>query len=223
MRPGVALALVVTALAGMPPRAGADDGAASYFPLHAGSWWAYEERGQCGQRLAREIWTMDVRDVRYAGEVHVRASMKRLDTEGGELKRRWEVHEFLRVSADGVRKRYPGRDAETEILLVKEPARPGTHWRDAQGRCEVTAQGTPCQGPPGPVADCLVVVCRLGEPTATIVTSVYARGIGMVRQEIEVLQLGPTFAGGPHGEIIGPEPMRGGRSVLELVRYHVGP
>ncbi|HJQ82852.1 MAG TPA: hypothetical protein VKA21_02160 [Candidatus Binatia bacterium] len=104
-------------------------------------------------------------------------------------------------------------------MLLKEPLRRGTRWHDGQGACEVTERGR-CAGPRGELPDCAVVVCRLGEPAATIVTSTYARGVGMVRQQIDVVQLLP----GVHdaGALVLPcDGTTGGRSVLRLTAFHV--
>ncbi len=200
----------------------APDDARAYFPLEAGNWWAYEELDEKGSALSRETWTL-ARDAGSArpGELVLHAATKRLDVLPSVGGHRFEGHEYLRVSAAGVHKRYPaGRDAETEVLLVKEPVASGTRWHDAQGDCEVTARG-PCVGPRGELPDCAVVVCRLGDPTVTVVTSTYARGVGMVRQEILVLQLMPSFQGG--GGLIPGDSAKGGHSLLRLTDFHVAP
>jgi hypothetical protein len=194
-------------------------GATTYFPLRIGNWWAYEEEDAQGQALSRETWSVVEADARSrADEFHVRSYTKRLDGLG-RSGYRFERHEYLRQSGDGLRKRYPAeRDAELDVLLVKEPPNDGARWRDAQGSCEVTARGT-CAGPHGRLDDCVVVVCTLGEPPATIVTSTYAGGIGMVRQEVDVLQLLPVV-GGPIG-VLPSDERRDGHSVLRLRAYHV--
>jgi len=201
-------------------RADADDPRA-YFPLHVGNWWAYEEQADDGATLARETWSVvPAGTADSSDEFHVRSSTKRLDGLGRSGGRRFEGDEFLRRPPAGVEKRYPaGREAETLVLLLKEPLRPGTRWHDAQGDCEVAARG-PCAGPRGELPDCAVVVCRLGEPTATVVTSTYARGVGMVRQEIDVAQ----FAPGLHGSaaLFPSSATQGGHSVLRLTAFHVG-
>ena len=201
----------------------ADEQAApGYFPLRVGNWWAYEEEDTDGQILAREMWTL-VADAagREPGEFHLRSLAKRLDGLGHDGNH-WEGHEYLRVTADGLRKRYPaGRQAEAELLLLKEPARFGTRWRDVQGSCEVTSDHASCAGPRQSHPDCVVTVCTLGDPAATIVTSTYARGIGMVRQEIDVVQLVPAMAA-PVGAMMLSDTVTGGRSVLRLTAYHVG-
>src|SRR5262245_44413290 len=131
-----------------------------------------------------------------AGEFHLRSLSKRLDALG-EQRRRWEGHEYLRAAPDGVRKRYPG-GGDMDILLFADPGGTGARWRATQGECEVAARGAPCPGPRGNVSDCLVVVCRLGRPATTVVTSTYARGVGMVRQEIDLVPIVPAIdaAGG---------------------------
>jgi hypothetical protein len=206
-------------------RAGAGDApvTAGYFPLHVGNWWAYEELDEDGNPLARETWTLVERtDPTRAAEFHLRSSAKRLDALG-DVRRRWEAHEYLRATGDGVHKRYPaGHDAELDVMLLHEPASPGTQWRDAQGRCEVAAAGDPCPGPRGDLPQCVVVVCRLGDPPATIVTSTYARGVGMVRQDVEVVQLLPALGGATPG-MLPSDVSKGGHSVLRLTGYHVSP
>ena len=107
-------------------------------------------------------------------------------------------------------------------MLFTEPARFGAHWRDAQGECEVAIEGQPCRGPGGELPQCLTTVCRLGTPAATVVTSTYARGVGMVRQEVELLNLLPGFEGAA-GVPVPSQPTKGGRSVLRLTEYFVGP
>jgi hypothetical protein len=193
-------------------------GADPYFPLRVGNWWTYEEQDDDGHTLARETWT--VIEAHDRGEFHLRSRSKRLDGLGsGGV--RWEGHEYFRQAADGLHKRYPaGREAELEVVLLKAPTRSGTRWRDAQGVCEVMSDGTACLGPRGEHPDCVTIVCRLGEPAATIVRSTYARDVGMVQQEVRVLQLAPTFTG---GDLILPtDPSCGGRSVLRLTGYSVG-
>jgi len=196
--------------------------AARYFPLRVGNWWAYEEEGEEGRPLSRETWSVVDADAHSRpGEFHVRSRTKRLDGLG-RSGNRFERHEYLRESADGLVKRYPAaRDAGIEVLLVKEPTTDGARWRDAQGSCEVTARGG-CSGPRGRLHDCVevVVVCTLGEPAATIVTSTYARGIGMVRQEVDVLHLLPALEG--PATIAPSDGRRDGHTVLRLTGYHVG-
>ena len=193
----------------------------AYFPLHVGDWWAYVEQDDDGKTLARETWSVvpaTREDV--SGEFHVRSSTKRLDGLGRAGGHRWEGHEFLRRTPAGLEKRYPaGREGETLVLLLKEPLRAGTRWHDAQGDCEVSARG-PCPGPRGELPDCAVVTCRLGEPTATVVTSTYARDIGMVRQEIQVVQFLPSLHGS--AALFPSDPMQGGHSLLRLTAFHVG-
>ena len=103
---------------------------------------------------------------------------------------------------------------------MKEPVTTGTRWHDAQGDCEVRSRG-PCTSPRGEMPDCAIVVCRLGDPTATVVTSTYARGIGMVRQEIDVLQFLPSMHGS--AVIVPCDSAHGGHSVLRLTAFHVAP
>jgi hypothetical protein len=215
--------LLLLVVAAAPARALAGEIAApAYFPLGGGNWWAYEELDEEGNALSRETWTVLRRapDDR-TGEFHVRSSTKRLDVLGRNGGRRWEGHEYLRSSAAGLHKRYPaGRDAEIEVLLLKEPVASGTRWHDAQGDCEVRSRG-PCSGPRGELPDCAVVVCRLGTPTATVVTSTYGRDIGMVRQEIDVLQFLPSIHGA--GALLPCDSTKAGHSVLRLTGFHVAP
>jgi hypothetical protein len=194
-----------------------------YFPLSAGNWWSYEELDGDGHALSRETWTvLDAAPTDRAGEFHLRSFTKRLDMLG-HTGHRWEGHEFLRTTAVGVYKRYPakGRDAEFEVALLKEPVAAGTRWHDAQGDCEVISHGA-CTGPRGELPDCVTVACRLGRPTATVVTSTYARDVGMVRQELDVVQFVPGF------QAAGPVPLpydsaQGGHSTLRLTAFHVAP
>jgi hypothetical protein len=215
IRPALAAAMLVVCGA---IRAAAGD--ASYFPLHPGNWWAYEEVDDEGGPLSRETWTVVAAD---GGEYHLRASTKRLDVLGRSGAHRWEGHEYLRPTAAGVRKRYPAdRDGEVDVMLLKEPVGSGTRWHDAQGDCEATARGR-CAGPRGEVPDCAIVVCRLGTPTATVVTSTYARGVGMVRQEVEVVQFLPGLQGGGVGAVLPCDAAKGGHSLLRLTGFHVAP
>jgi hypothetical protein len=211
----VALVLVAAARAsgGNPP---------SYFPLRVGNWWAYEELDDDGGALSRETWTVVARTPSdRADEFHVRSTTKRFDVLGRSGGRRWDGDEYLRATPAGVRKRYPaGRDAELDVLLLAEPLAAGTHWRDAQGECELAVRET-CTGPAGDVPDCAVVECRLGHPAATIVTSTYARGVGMVRQDIAVVQFLPALHGA--APVLLPcDSAQGGHSVLRLTAFHVG-
>jgi len=209
-----AAALCVLLLAAVASPARADD---RYFPLHLGNWWAYEEEDANGVRLSRETWTLIGSD---AGEFHLRSTTKRLDALG-RLGRRWEGHEYLRTDGDGVRKRFPGGpQGETDVLLLKESASSGTRWHDAQGECEVAAEGASCAGPRGDLPSCLVVVCRLGTPPATVVTSTYARGIGMVRQDLDLTEVMPVFEGAPGAMFTDGGP-RSGHSVLRLTAFHI--
>ena len=193
----------------------------TYFPLSAGNWWSYQELDGDGRALSRETWTvLDAAPADRAGEFHLRSFTKRLDMLG-HTGHRWEGHEFLRTTAVGLYKRYParGRDGEIEVTLLKEPVAAGTRWHDAQGDCEVISLGG-CTGPRGELPDCAIIACRLGRPTATVVTSTYARGIGMVRQELDVVQ----FVAGFHAA--GPVPLpcdgaKGGHSTLRLTAFHV--
>jgi len=201
--------------------AGAAEG--SYFPLRAGNWWSYEELDDEGRPLSRETWiVLDAAPPDRADEFHLRSLTKRLDMLG-HTGHRWEGHEFLRPTAVGLQKRYPprGRDSEIEVTLLKEPVAAGTHWHDALGVCEVLSfMG--CAGPRGELPDCAVIACRLGRPTATVVTSTYARGVGMVQQELEVVQFVPGLYSS------GPVPLpcdgaKGGHSTLRLTAFHVAP
>lgn len=218
---GFRLVLACVTLAASPAVFADGSASSTYLPLRVGNWWAYEEQGAEGNTLSRETWNVVAADAHSrAGEFHLRSLTKRLDALG-HTGDRFEGHEYLRESPDGLRKRYPaGGAAELEVLLVKEPASHGTRWRDAQGSCEV-AERAPCAGPHGPLHDCLTIVCTLGEPPATIVTSTYARGVGMVRQEVNVLQLIPAMDG--PATIVPSDARRDGHSLLRLTDYHVRP
>jgi hypothetical protein len=213
-----AAASILLLVASASPIAAADG---SYFPLRAGNWWSYEELDDDGRPLSRETWTvLDATPADRTGEFHLRSFTKRLDMLG-HMGRRWEGHEFLRTTDLGLHKRYPasGRDKEFEVTLLREPVAAGTRWHDAQGDCEVISLGG-CTGPRGELPDCAIIACRLGRPTATVVTSTYARGIGMVRQELDVVQ----FVAGFHAA--GPVPLpcdgaKGGHSTLRLTAFHV--
>ena len=195
----------------------------TYFPLSAGNWWSYQELDDEGRPLSRETWTvLDTTPGDRAGEFHLRSFTKRLDMLG-HTGHRWEGHEFLRTTAVGLYKRYPakGHDAEFEVTLLKEPIAAGTRWHDAQGDCEVISRGV-CTGPRGELPDCAIIACRLGRPTATVVTSTYGRDVGMVRQELDVVQFMPGF------HAAGPVPLpcdsaTGGHSTLRLTAFHVAP
>jgi hypothetical protein len=53
-----------------------------------------------------------------------------------------------------------------------------------------------------------------------MVTSTYARGVGMVRQEIDVVQFFPALHGS--GVLLPCDSAKGGHSVLRLTAFHVG-
>ena len=218
MRSGL-LVLVLVLLA-TPARAG-DDETRAYFPLHAGNWWAYEEQDDGGKTLAREMWSvLGATPETLRDEFHLRSSTKRLDGLARVGSHRWNGDEYLRRTSAGLVKRYPaGRNGATLMLLLKEPLRAGTRWRDVQGDCTVTARG-PCAGPRGELPDCAVVVCSLGDPTATVVTSTYARDVGMVRQELQVVQFVPSLHGS--GALFPSATTQGGHSLLRLTAFHVG-
>ena len=213
---------LLLALLAIPARGG-DARPPAYFPLSAGNWWSYEELDGDGRALSRETWTvLDAAPADRAGEFHLRSFTKRLDMLG-HTGHRWEGHEFLRTTAVGLYKRYPakGRDGELEVTLLKEPVAAGTRWHDAQGDCEVISRGV-CTGPRGELPDCAIIACRLGQPTATVVTSTYARDVGMVRQELDVVQFVPGF------NAAGPVPLPcdstgSGHSTLRLTAFHVAP
>jgi len=213
MRSGLLVLVLLTTTAARAD----DDETRAYFPLHVGNWWAYEEQDQEGKTLAREMWSVLAA---AREEFHLRSSTKRLDglvRAGGH---RWNGDEYLRCTAAGLVKRYPeGREGATLVLLLKEPLRAGTRWHDSQGDCAITARG-PCAGPRRDLPDCTVVVCRLGDPTATVVTSTYARDVGMVRQEIEVVQFAPSLHGS--AAVFPSAPTQGGHSLLRLTAFHVG-
>jgi hypothetical protein len=194
----------------------ASDG--GYFPLRVGNWWAYEEVDAQGTRVSRETWTLVPSSPADRGdEFHLRSYTKRLDPLRGRGNR-FEGHEYLRVSSAGLHKRYPqGRDAGLEVTLIKQPLEAGARWHDAQGDCELISRGGPCQGPKGGIPDCAVVVCTLGSPPTTVVTSTYGGGVGMVRQDLDVVQLIPAGAAG-----MVCDNARNGHSVLRLTTYHVG-
>jgi len=199
--------------------ASADVSGLGYFPLRVGNWWAYEEVDAHGTRVSRETWTLVPGGAAEGvGEFHLRSYTKRLDPLRGRGNR-FEGHEYLHASPAGLRKRYPqGRDAALEVTLLKEPLEAGARWHDAQGDCELVSHGGPCEGPKGGLADCAVVVCSLGSPPTTVVTSIYGRGVGMVRQDLDVVQLIPAGAAG-----MTCDNARNGHSVLRLTTYHVGP
>jgi hypothetical protein len=192
---------------------------AGYFPLRVGNWWAYEEVDAHGARVSRETWTVLPSDAADpADEYHLRSYSKRLDALRGGRVDRFEGHEYLRAGVAGLQKRYPkGKGPALEVTLIKEPVARGTRWRDAQGECELISLGAPCDGPKGAVDDCAVVTCTLGSPPTTTVTSIYGRGVGMVRQELDVVQLVPAGATG-----MVCDNARNGHSVLRLTTYHVG-
>ena len=198
-----------------------DDETHAYFPLHVGNWWAYEEQDDDGKTLAREMWSVLAATPEEASdEFHLRSSTKRLDGLARVGGHRWNGDEYLRCTAAGLVKRYPaGRDGATLVLLLKEPLRAGTRWHDAQGDCTITARGR-CTGPRGDLPDCAVVVCRLGDPTATVVTSTYAREVGMVRQEVQVVQFVPSLHGS--AALFPSATTQGGHSLLRLTAFHVG-
>ena len=60
------------------------------------------------------------------------------------------------------------------------------------------------------------------QPTATVVTSTYSGGVGMVRQEVDVVRLVPAFEGAP-AVVLPEDPASGGHSLLRLTAYHVAP
>jgi hypothetical protein len=195
------------------------DEVGAYFPLRVGNSWIYEERDRSDIALSRETWRLvATQSDGQAGEFHLEARIRRLDALG-DADRPWEGHEYLRLAGDGLHKRFPGgRHAEIDVLLVKHPARSGTRWRDAQGLCEITDEAR-CSGPDDDLLECVVIVCRLGEPLATVVTSTYARGIGMVLQEIDIAQLVPRLPGADF--FLPANPVGGGHSVLRLVAFDV--
>ena len=154
MRRPVVLGLLGSCLL-VAPRLGRADEASTtgYFPLRVGNWWTYEEQDGEGNALSRETWTLvaDSGENR-AGEFHLRSFAKRLDALG-HLRNHWEGHEYLRVATDGVRKRFPaGRDAELELLLLKEPARFGTRWHDATARSPRITRPASVRGAISPTA-----------------------------------------------------------------------
>lgn len=210
-------ALLVVTLAAAAPADGRP--ARTYFPLQGGNWWTYEEVDDRGSAVAREVWSLSVGDrTSEAGEFHLRSLTRRFDAIGVAAAP-LESNEYLRPGSDGVHKRYPaGRDAAHDVLLLKEPASRGTRWRDAQGRCEIAARRTRCDGPRGEVADCVEVVCRLGRPTVTIITSTYARGVGMVRQTVHLVHF-PLPMPSPGARV--PLALVDLHSVLRLTAYHV--
>jgi hypothetical protein len=203
------------------PSAADDSLTSSYFPLRVGNWWAYEEQDERGQALARETWMLvAAASGERDSEFDLRSLTKRLDGLGGRGQR-WEGHEFVRNTAEGLRKRFPaGGGVASDMTLLKEPVRIGTSWHDAQGDCEVASGGWPCAGPRGELPDCVVIVCRAGRPARTTVTSTYARGIGMVRQDIDLIHFFPAFDAA--GGFLPGDTTRGGHSLLRLIAYHVG-
>lgn len=212
---GLTRAVVLLAVASGAPAWASD---ARYFPLRVGNWWAYEEVDARGERVSRETWALIPSGAGdQADEFHLRSYSKRLDPLRGRGNR-FEGHEYLRLTSDGLHKRYPGgRDTALEVTLMRQPLEAGARWHDAQGDCELVSHGGPCQGPKDSLPDCAVVVCTLGSPPTTVVTSTYGRGIGMVRQDLDVVQLIPTGAAG-----MVCDDARNGHSVLRLTTYHVG-
>jgi hypothetical protein len=190
------------------------DGHAVYFRQIG---FGYDRDAQ-GTRVSRETWTLVPSGAAdRVDEFHLRSYAKRLDPLHGRGNR-FEGHEYLRASSAGLHKRYPqSRDAALEVTLLKEPLEAGVRWHDAQGDCELVSHGGPRQGPRGGLPDCAVVVCSLGSPPTTVVTSTYGRGVGMVRQDLDVVQLIPAGAAG-----VACDNTRNGHSVLRLTTYHIG-
>src|SRR5262249_6813086 len=122
-------------------------------------------------------------------------------------------------ATDGVRKRFRGRSLAYDVLLLKQPARFGTRWHDAQGSCQVTAEEEHCDGPTGNVDDCLEVVCRLGRGQTLVITSTYARGVGMVRQRLDLVRFLPVTSAGRYPTL--PDEVVDVHSVLRLAAYRV--
>lgn len=210
------LVAILTIATGARPGHADDLDAGSYFPLRVGNWWVYEELDDDGSVLSRETWNLVDRGGARPREFHLRLTEKRLDALRG-IREPLVSHEYLRVTDTGLRKRYPaGREDELDVLLLKSSPDYGTRWFDEQGRCEVVSAGRPCRGPRDTHPDCIVVTCQKGDPVTTLVTSIYARGVGMVAQELEMFRL--ISPAGPFE--VGPTLLQG-KSKLRLTNFHV--
>ncbi|MBI3303020.1 MAG: DUF3179 domain-containing protein [Deltaproteobacteria bacterium] len=178
------------------------DALSRYFPLAPGNVWLFEQRSLFNGRVeATEEWVLTQQD----GKRFVLTSTYR-PTEGSEaLGEAKEVvtQEYLTLKEDGLWKAFqPASTAEDAAFVLKLPLQVGTSWKDKQGTYTITRTGLQVELAGRTFSKCVEVTFQDNDGVFTII-SLYAPGVGMIRQETvgkSMMELGMGDVGGGIGQ-----------------------
>jgi hypothetical protein len=192
-----------------------DDVLIRYFPLVLGNVWVFEQRSPLnGQVEAAEEWTITEQN----GERFVLTNTYRPAEVSGAIGEAEQVitKEYLSLRAEGIWKAFqPSPTMDDAVFVLKLPLQLGTSWQDKQGTYTITRTGLQVELSSGNFKDCVEVTFKDHEGVFTI-TSLYAPGVGMVRQET----VGKSMMGMSMGGVGGGE-VQEFRQLMVLKSWHV--
>ena len=155
---------------------------ARYFPLALGNVWLFEQRALLNGRVeATEEWAVTQKD----GERFVLTNTYRPIEVSGSMGEAEEVvtREYLSLKKEGIWKAFqPSSTTEDAVFVLKHPLQVGTSWKDKQGTYTITGTGRQVELASGTFKDCIEVTFKDHDGVFTII-SLYAPGVGMIRQE----------------------------------------
>lgn len=173
-----------------------------YFPLAPGNVWLFEQRSLLDGRVeATEKWAVTEKD----GERFVLINTYRPTEVSGSIGEAEEVvtREYLSFREEGIWKAFqPSPTTDDAVFMLKLPLQVGTSWKDKQGTYTVTRTRLQVELARGTFQDCLEVTFKDNDGVFTII-SLYAPGVGMIRQETvgkPMMEMGMGGAEGGEGQ-----------------------
>lgn len=173
-----------------------------YFPLAPGNTWLFEQRALLnGTVEATEEWAVTEQN----DEGFILTATYRPSEVSGTVGEAKEVvtREQLSFQKDGLWKVFQGSVAsEGAVFVLKLPLQVGTSWQEKRGTYTITATGRQAELSSGTFTDCVEVTFRDHDGVFTV-TSLYAPGVGMVRQETRgkpLWEMGGDAGGGTENE-----------------------
>lgn len=174
----------------------------AYFPLAPGNTWLFEQRALLnGTVEATEEWTVAEQDE----EGFILTATYRPTEVSGTVGEAKEVvtREHLSFKKEGIWKAFRAPStSEGAVFVLKLPLQVGTSWQEKRGTYTITATGRQVELSGKTFKDCVEVTFRDHDGVFTI-TSLYAPGVGMVRQETRgkpLWEMGGDAGGGTENE-----------------------
>jgi hypothetical protein len=159
--------------------------AADFFPMSASAGWVYQE--VCaGQVVATETWRVrSGNNGIYRIEVQTlrRDSLAKRDAKGQRVAAISE--EYVIVDAAGVARTQGLGAPEQSDYVIRNPIAVGTAWGDERNRCRITSIDMTDDLSGSTYRGCVEVTCETGRPAQVQVVSHFARGIGLVSQQVK--------------------------------------